>query len=50
MNLENKVVVITGGTKGIGYSLAKHLRKEKAKVGLYLKCRRIKANPQMNLM
>lgn len=32
MKLQDKVVVITGGTKGIGYSLAKAFKKENSKV------------------
>jgi NAD(P)-dependent dehydrogenase (short-subunit alcohol dehydrogenase family) len=32
MNLENKIVVVTGGTKGIGRAIAESLLKEKAKV------------------
>ncbi len=32
MNLENKIVVVTGGTKGIGRAVAERLLKEKASV------------------
>lgn len=32
MNLENKIVVVTGGSKGIGFAIAKKLLKQKAKV------------------
>ena len=32
MNIENKVAVVTGGTKGIGYAIAEGLLKAKAKV------------------
>jgi short-subunit dehydrogenase len=33
-NLSNKVVLITGGSKGLGFVLAKHLIKEKCKIAL----------------
>jgi 3-oxoacyl-[acyl-carrier protein] reductase len=33
-NLENKVILITGGSKGIGYGIAEILLKEKAKVAI----------------
>ena len=32
MKLENKVAVITGGTKGIGYGIAEEYLKEGAKI------------------
>ena len=35
LNLENKIVVITGGTRGIGLEVVKSFAKEKAKVILF---------------
>ena len=32
MKLENKVAIITGGTKGIGYGIAEEYLKEGAKI------------------
>ena len=32
MSLENKIVIVTGGAQGIGYAIAEHMLREKAKV------------------